>query len=55
MVAVPLLAVVIVPVKLLYIEGVVGDAEVDEGMPDVTANAAPPLAPVPAGGGGDGD
>jgi predicted PurR-regulated permease PerM len=45
MVAVPLLAVVIVPVKLLYIEGVVGDAEVDEGMPDVTAITASPLAP----------
>ena len=45
MVAVPLLAVVIVPVKLLYIEGVVGDAEVDEGTPDVTAITASPLAP----------
>src|SRR6185295_20004647 len=55
MVAVPLLAVVIVPVKLLYIEGVVRDAEVDEGVPDVSAIAAPPLAPAAAGGGGDGD
>jgi predicted PurR-regulated permease PerM len=27
MVAVPLLAVVIVPIKLLYVQGVVGDAE----------------------------
>jgi len=27
MVAVPLLAVVIVPIKLLYVEGVVGDVE----------------------------
>jgi uncharacterized oligopeptide transporter (OPT) family protein len=52
MVAVPLLAVVIVPVKLLYMEGVVGDAEVDEGVPEVTGNAAPPLAPASAGGGG---
>jgi predicted PurR-regulated permease PerM len=30
MVAVPLLAVVIVPIKLLYVEGVVGDVEVLE-------------------------
>jgi predicted PurR-regulated permease PerM len=52
MVAVPLLAVVIVPVKLLYIAGVVGDAEVDEGVPDVTGNAVPPLRPASAGGGG---
>jgi predicted PurR-regulated permease PerM len=54
MVAVPLLAVVIVPVKLLYIEGVVEDAEADDGVPDVTGNAAPPLAPAPARGGADG-
>ena len=54
MVAVPLLAVVIVPVKLLYIEGVVRDAEVDEGVPDVTGNVVPPLAPASAGGGGAG-
>jgi predicted PurR-regulated permease PerM len=51
MVAVPLLAVVIVPIKLLYIEGVVGDGEVDAGVPDVPGNAAPPLAPAPAIGG----
>jgi predicted PurR-regulated permease PerM len=50
MVAVPLLAVVIVPVKLLYIEGVVRDAEVDEGVPGVTGNAVPLLAPASARG-----
>jgi predicted PurR-regulated permease PerM len=33
MVAVPLLAVVIVPIKLLYVEGVVGDVEVLEEIP----------------------
>jgi predicted PurR-regulated permease PerM len=53
MVAVPLLAVVIVPVKLLYMEGVVGDAEVDEGVPDVTGNAVL-LAPVRVESGADG-
>jgi hypothetical protein len=53
MVAVPLLAVVIVPVKLLYIEGVVEDAEADDGVPDVTGNAVP-LAPVPVESGADG-
>ena len=50
MVAVPLLAVVIVPIKLLYMEGVVGDAEVDEGVPGITGNAALPLAQAPAAG-----
>jgi predicted PurR-regulated permease PerM len=30
MVAVPLLAVVIVPIKLLYVQGVVGDVDVDD-------------------------
>jgi predicted PurR-regulated permease PerM len=44
MVAVPLLAVIIVPVKLLYMEGVVGDAEAVEGVPD-TGHAAGPLTP----------
>jgi predicted PurR-regulated permease PerM len=53
MVAVPLLAVVIVPVKLLYMEGVVGDAEVDEGVQDVTGNAVL-LAPVRVESGADG-
>jgi predicted PurR-regulated permease PerM len=32
MVAVPLLAVVIVPIKLLYVEGVVGDADDVEAL-----------------------
>jgi predicted PurR-regulated permease PerM len=41
MVAVPLLAVVIVPIKLLYVEGVVGDA-----APDAEANDSPSLGPV---------
>ena len=45
MVAVPLLAVVIVPVKLLYVEGVVGDASVDDGVPVITGRVAEPLAP----------
>ena len=54
MVAVPLLAVVIVPVKMLYIEGVVRDAEVDEGVPGVAGNVVPPLAPASAGGDGAG-
>jgi len=45
MVAVPLLAVIIVPVKLLYMEGVVGDAEVDEGVPEIGGIAAEPLPP----------
>ena len=44
MVAVPLLAVVIVPVKLLYMEGVVGDADVDDGVPIITETAAGSLA-----------
>ena len=38
MVAVPLLAVVIVPIKLLYVEGVVGDA-----APDAEEDEPPPL------------
>jgi len=38
MVAVPLLAVVIVPIKLLYVEGVVGDA-----APDTEEDEPPPL------------
>jgi predicted PurR-regulated permease PerM len=45
MVAVPLLAVVIVPVKLLYMEGVVGDADVDDGVPVITESVAGSLAP----------
>jgi predicted PurR-regulated permease PerM len=50
MVAVPLLAVVIVPIKLLYIEGVVGVAAVDEDIPGINGNAALPLPPAPAAG-----
>jgi predicted PurR-regulated permease PerM len=46
MVAVPLLAVVIVPVKLLYMEGVVGDAEMDDDVPGISGMAV--LPPVPA-------
>ena len=48
MVAVPLLAVVIVPVKLLYMEGVVGDAEVDDDVPGISGMAVLPPAPASA-------
>ena len=48
MVAVPLLAVVIVPVKLLYMEGVVGDAEADDDVPGISGMAVLPLAPASA-------
>jgi len=54
MVAVPLLAVVIVPVKLLYMDGVVGDAEVDERVSGLSDNGAPPLAASPEAGGAGG-
>jgi predicted PurR-regulated permease PerM len=53
MVAVPLLAVVMVPIKMLYVEGVVGDAELFAPGSPTTANAditeAPRLSqnPVP--------
>jgi predicted PurR-regulated permease PerM len=45
MVAVPLLAVVIVPVKLLYMQGVVGATAVDEHMAGITDDEAEPLTP----------
>jgi hypothetical protein len=43
---VPLLAAVIVPIKLLYVEGVVGDAVFDDG-----GDGAGETATVPTAGG----
>lgn len=40
----PRRVVVIVPAELLYMRNVVGNAEVDEGLPGITGNAEPPLA-----------
>jgi predicted PurR-regulated permease PerM len=48
MVAVPLLAVVIVPVKLLYMEGVVGGAEMDDDVPGISGMAVLPPPPATA-------
>ena len=48
MVAVPLLAVVIVPVKLLYMEGVVGGAEMDDDVPGISETAVLPPTPATA-------
>jgi predicted PurR-regulated permease PerM len=51
MVAVPLLAVVIVPIKLLYVQGVVGDAAGDDrDDPPQHATAGDPPTVMSAGG-----
>jgi len=46
MVAVPLLAVIIGPIKLLYVEGVVGDAAVEDDLDDALDDA---VVSTPAG------
>ena len=46
MVAVPLLAVIMVPIKMLYVEGVVGDTQFF--APDTQKTGSPDIAPAPS-------